>query len=182
MSVDSTNWHLIHILINISTDTSSTLDWHLNWQSIESQVIFAHMPSSVDWYISISQISTTADGASIKCWSRCWPSINLVSTKYWLRCRMNVAWDVDWVSIKEIDWHLTTHAFRTDDSSQAAFFLPWFYMKLIILGDTCTVLCKRQRWKSITTWSWFKQDIIENPVFPFNWCSCDCSKSFTSQW
>ena len=67
---------------------------------------------------------------------------------------------VDWESFryKGIDRHLTTDAFRTQDSSQAAIFVPWFYMKLTILGDICAMF----------TWSWFKQDIIENPVFLFN--------------
>lgn len=42
------NWHLMDIL----TDTGSTLDQLLSWQSVENWLIFADMPWSVDWYIS----------------------------------------------------------------------------------------------------------------------------------
>ena len=102
---------------------------------------------------------------------RCWWGVNRVSTEVLMKYPLSI----DQVLIEGIDQHLTTDAFRTQDSSQAAIFVPWFYMKLTILGDICAMF----------TWSWFKQDIIENPVFLFNWCSCDWSKNFTvtsSQW
>lgn len=65
--------------INALVDTWLTLNQHLGQQLINSQLIFADMPSSVDRYMSQST----------------WPTIDQVSTECWL----SINWDVDQVSI-----------------------------------------------------------------------------------
>ena len=73
------------MLIYSLLTSRSTLGQHLSWQSVESRLIFADMPSSVDWFIWVSQHSTNSRS-----------SANWVSIKMSIKCQSIV----EWVSIE----------------------------------------------------------------------------------
>ena len=99
--------HLNQYLVDITpisytntwSTSLSTLDWHLRWQSVKSQLMVADMPSSVNWFcFNLMSVD----------W-HIWVSQH--SANYWLT--------VDWVliemsgSIKGIDQHSTANALST---------------------------------------------------------------------
>jgi len=113
------HWHRDQHSVSILIDTWSTLNRHLSQQLVESQLIFADTPSSVTQYIWVGLHSAnnqlTVDQVSIKCQSGRQLSVDLVWTKYRLRCQPRCWCSVDWGSIKGIDQHSTADAFSTYD-------------------------------------------------------------------
>ena len=121
------NDHLNRHSVNISADAWSTLNWHLNWQSVESSLIFTDTPLSVDWYILIglhsANYGSTVDRVSIECWSRCWSSVSLVLTN-------NIDWDVDQDVNRDVNrgYWSTADAFSTHDPIFLGYMINLFHV------------------------------------------------------
>ena len=75
-SIDTVDQHSINTLV----DTRSTIDQHLHWQLLDDWLIF-------NWCIRVSCQSATI--------TKCWSSVNQVSTEYQLGCRSSTNQDVD---------------------------------------------------------------------------------------
>lgn len=68
-------------LKNSESCTKGNCSWMsirtLDWQSVESWLIFADVPSSADWCLWVSRLSTG-------CWLICWLSVHRVLAEYLL--------------------------------------------------------------------------------------------------
>lgn len=80
--------------INTLVATWLTLNWHLGWQLVQSQLIFDQCRS----WLTLVQLLTDS-----------WSSVNQVSVKLAIKCR----WSVNLVSIWVVDWGVSWEYWST---------------------------------------------------------------------
>jgi len=87
-------WHPDRHLIDILISTWLTLNRHLSWQSVESQLIFVDTPPTHMSWSTLSQLLTD-----------CWSSANQVSIEMSIECRpsvnqVSIKMSIEYTSIK----------------------------------------------------------------------------------